>query len=109
MPDSINHHADMLRQCVAMGGSVEIQEAGCDSPETVFAGQLLITPLPNHADRKAILQARQRTLIAAATEDGNLATAGRHAVEETTLIIAAWARMFDSLERGGGNVSYRAR
>ncbi|NYT25350.1 hypothetical protein H0A73_17255 [Alcaligenaceae bacterium] len=109
MPDSINHHADMLRQCVVMGGYVEIQQPGCESPETVFSGQLLIMQPPDHSARNAIRQARQRALTAAAVEDGNMATAGRYAAEEVTLIIAAWARTLDNIERGGGCVTYRAR
>ena len=92
-----------------MGGYVEIHEPGCDSPTPTFAGQLLITPLPDHNGRQALRQARQRALIVAAAADDNPATAGRCAIEEVTLIIAAWARVFDSIERGGGSISYRAR
>lgn len=109
MPDSIAHHAQMLRQCVAMGGSIEIQQAGCDSPDAVPAAQILTMPIQDHAARQAIRQARARALVAAAVTEGSPATAGRHVTEEVTLIIGAWARVLDGIERGGGAVTYRAR
>lgn len=109
MPDSTSHHADSLRQCIAIGGSVEVQQAGCDSPETLFAGQLLMTGAPDPVARHAIRRARQRALIAAAAADGDMAAAGRLAAEEATLIIDAWASAFAALERAGGHVAYRTR
>lgn len=98
----------MLRQCIAMAGTVEIHQAGCDTPDSVFAGQLLVSTIPDHTARNAIRQAQQRALMAAAVENPDLAAAGRHAAEQASLIIAAWGRVFEDIERHGGSVSYRA-
>lgn len=108
MQDAIAHHTRMLRQCAALAGTVEIMQAGCDSPTSMFIGQLLISTVPDHAARNAIRQAQQRALIAAAIEDSDHAAAGRHAAEQAALIITAWAKVFVEIERGGGSVSYRS-
>ena len=46
--------------------------------------------------------------MAAAVETPDLAAAGRHAAEQASLIIAAWARVFEDIERRGGSIAYRA-
>lgn len=107
MPDSINHHAALLRQTISMHGSVEIQEAGCDSPSTLAAAEILTTPLQDHTARHALRQARARTLVIAAVNWDDPAAVGRCAIEEASLVIVAWARTFVAIENRGGHVSYR--
>lgn len=107
MPDTTQYHADMLRMAISLGGAVEIHEAGCDSPQALVAADVLTLPLPDRTAGVALRQARQRTLVAAAGLEPDLARVGQRATEEANLIVAAWARCFAGIEARGGQVSYR--
>ncbi len=107
MLDSIDHHADMLRQAIALGGAIEIQEVGTDSSVCVPAGDLLTTPLNDRTAYHAIRRARSRTLLAAAAINADVASVGQKAVDEASIILAAWARSLADIEARGGQISYR--
>jgi len=107
--EQLEHHAQQLRLCVSMGGSVEIHEPGCDEPKAIVAAALLAMSPQDISGRHAIRLARQRTLAAAADAAASPSRLARLIQDEVALLAAAHAKSLSDIERAGGSVTYRVQ
>ena len=107
MPNSIEHHIEQVRACAALGGRIEITEAGCDEATVIPAASMLANPIATGPAYRQVCVARARVVAAAAVPGSPAEAIARHAEELVRLSAAVLAHKFADVEHAGGEVRYR--